>query len=1623
MSQRRDQTGALLRLAEPPELHRANRPGLSSLRYRAGTYLDLLQAMLEHLNSVVIPDGPYQGQQPLRNLHMHSDHDLVLALLRAWATVGDVLSFYQERIINEGYLRTATEQRSVLELVRMLNYQPKPALAAATHLAFTLLNAQGAPTRVTVPQGTQVQSMPNPGQFPVVFETSEPLEADVAWNALPVRIPQRLCPQTFGAGTTELRIKEVLPGFKIGSVVLIADEPAPAAAGPFPHYLRTISRVEVNRTKRYTLLGWDEPLAGDQALRQPQAWLLRQRANLFGHHARPWASLPTAKRQQAVVLQGGVLRSDTGGATWLPASSGLPEATVHALLHTQAGSLFAGTAKDMFCSTDGGNTWLPTPTRKLARDIRCLTVSPRGQIFAGSASGEVFRSTDGGSTWEALPGGVRMVAEGKSWRPVNARLPKTVIRALVTLMRDGQITLLAGTDKGVVRSADAGTAWEPSNQGLPGYDSASGLASTVITALLAGERPNEVFAGTAHGVYMSSNGGASWSFRSDGLPGLPDDYPIFTARVPGARMVVTLSGPPDAPPVTGIRALASFSHPHTRHLHLLAGTDQGLFHSTDRGATWMPLGQEALIDAQGQPLAVDVLAVGHDPTSRQPWLLAGTANGLFGSADQGQTWQQLQPDPILALTAHAAQQVWVATPQTRRNVDEWPNFQISPGQLDLDGVYPQLEQSLWAVLHQSHPTALSVLYRTRQIGAVAREGFGRRATVTRLQTPPDPILNQFDLRQASVLFESEALQLYVEQQSQASPLQGSLIQIPGALRNLPVGRLIAVSGKHSAVRLLGEIGGVWWQRAEGWSYSGPADQAGTALALDPRGHLLLACGPDLLCWDAPEWVVVAQAPHPLTALAIDQQGQICAGTAQGVLYLSQQGWQPEPGNREAIQSLLALADHSLVAGTASGMMRRVGQGWQPDGLVGVRVDALLQQPDGRVYAGTDQGVFQHDGQAWQELGTLLRPTFALVWDSQFGLVAGTSDGLYRWSGQQWEPFGLQGTLVQALQTDPEHTLYAGTHGQGLWQRSAHSAEWVPQPLGLSNDVRALICDPHGKVLAATNNQVLLTAPDGRVQAALPSRRLGVLDLAQINCLDQGYLSADLHTALARYHLAPDRDSTIRTLRSGACWLLHAGKIGELLLRQCPEGLVIYGSALLELLEAPTALAGSTALRWNLQTADGVSGLLLAHPDALGLEAAPESWATHAEIAQVASVELDPAREYTTLGLSQPLRGCYDPHSVGVCANVVHATHGETVPLDVLGSGDHRQANQRFMLHKDPLTYLAAPTPAGFASTLQIRVRSGPATPLTVSTTSRVPSGILWHPTDTLSSAHPRDRVYSLRSESNARTSVVFGDGQQGARLPTGSENIVATYRTGSGPAGNLEPNRLTLLKSRPTGVRRVTNPVLASGGSPAEDPTSMRRAAPLRTRSSGRIVSLRDFEDFSRAFAGVAKACAQHLQTPDGPLVLLTLAGLDGAVIDPQSDLYAELQTAICRARPVPHPLRICSYLRAAIQLTARLQIHPDCQSEDIRRAALQRLVPALLFEQRDFRQPISAALLTSQLQQLPGVIAVRLEELHRRGWSRALHTLLEPGLARYQRQVVLPAEILLIDGPEDITLQIDTRL
>jgi len=163
-----------------------NRPGLCRVSHHPGTYATYFATMQARLSSSDFPE--------LAALRTRNAGDPSIALCDAWAIAADVLSFYQDRIANEGYLRTATERNSLLQLGRLTGYQLRPGVSASAYLAYTLdPNA----TNVDIAVGTRVQSVPGTGEKMQTFETAEPLSARSEWSELSVRLaqPQWRAPQ------------------------------------------------------------------------------------------------------------------------------------------------------------------------------------------------------------------------------------------------------------------------------------------------------------------------------------------------------------------------------------------------------------------------------------------------------------------------------------------------------------------------------------------------------------------------------------------------------------------------------------------------------------------------------------------------------------------------------------------------------------------------------------------------------------------------------------------------------------------------------------------------------------------------------------------------------------------------------------------------------------------------------------------------------------------------------------------------------------------------------------------------------------------------------------------------------------------------------------------------------------------------------------------------------------------------------------------------------------------------------------------------------------------------------------------------------------------------------------
>lgn len=830
-----------------------NPPGAGSLSFRPGTYETFLAGMLARLRLEPVPPD---GSRPLANLHLGEPRDWLLGLTEAWAVVGDVLTFYLERIANEGYLRTAVEPFSIWQLLRTIGYAPRPGIAGTTNLAFTVATGRRLPEGVTIPPQTQVRSLPDSAnQLPQVYELDAPLQAFAGWSAIKPLAAGRTAEPPLRVGATSIALEGTRTGLRAGSCLLIV------ADGGATRMFRTLSAVTVDRTRPssttaadgsisgsgagttagsigasmgargVTIVSWEEPLSrvgmketGPLVFSNPQAYGFGRRAHLFGYNAIPWDQLPDAAKMAVCPRRGGVLASDDRGATFRPDNLGLPTTQVLTLAVDADDRWIAGTVLGFFRKTPEG--WR-APTAGLGKaPIQALCFGARSQIFAGTGSG-VYRSTDGGATWSYLAPAALALRRNQDRQAPSLGSAATIGDKLKSL--GGKLRSLVAK---IFPSLAQTTRPEPRLTGQP-----------VLALAATGDRDaNFLFAGTAQGIYRTLASGGGWLPMNQGLPqydpatGLADvtvrafaagadpgtifaatDQGLFRSTDGGQRWRGASWGYPrtkNGPAAAHAVALAT--DPRSRQTYVFAATDAGVYRSSDGGdrfsaaCSGLP---PAAPGTLGAAAPVRLLAAAIDETTLLPLLYAVTgddATGLYRSDDLGDSWRAIETalragDAAPALTAIAAggRQLAIATPFDGFLCDEWPGFHLAAGQIDLSASFPDLAPQGWAVLAQSRPRPTPFPPLPPRVGAypihgvltVNRDDFGISAQVSRLETTDDGQLAAFDLRttEANVL----STELPLARLPILEPLEGALLELSLPLAEAPgAGRLIAISGRR-----------------------------------------------------------------------------------------------------------------------------------------------------------------------------------------------------------------------------------------------------------------------------------------------------------------------------------------------------------------------------------------------------------------------------------------------------------------------------------------------------------------------------------------------------------------------------------------------------------------------------------------------------------------------------------------------------------------------------------------------------------------------------------------------------------------------------------------------------------
>lgn len=348
--------------------------------------------------------------------------------------------------------------------------------------------------------------------------------------------------------------------------------------------------------------------------------------SLFMHPDNPDVLLAAAghlvqKTEMAEYLDGlevpinGVYRTDNGGSTWtqtlVPPQGQIGESFSSVEICTSNPSIaYAGSEMAVYRSQDAGQTWQmvtagsswgpPGVAAGWPIDLQCDPRDP-DRIFANNYMGGNFLSEDGGATW-------RNASQGYTGAQVLA----------VRVDPRSPATVFAAGRNGIWRCDAGGSAWYglrnlASDYPLPGMEFG--------TVAIDPSQPDHVLSGEAS-VIESFDGGLSWSYRWGLWDGGVD-------LVPGGIREPTVARIEFAPslPSTVYAAVAE-RECMLGHEPCVAGI--GVIVSSDGGASWRQTSTAGI----GH---VGVLDLAVDPSNPQ-WVFAATENGLFRTADGGNTW-------------------------------------------------------------------------------------------------------------------------------------------------------------------------------------------------------------------------------------------------------------------------------------------------------------------------------------------------------------------------------------------------------------------------------------------------------------------------------------------------------------------------------------------------------------------------------------------------------------------------------------------------------------------------------------------------------------------------------------------------------------------------------------------------------------------------------------------------------------------------------------------------------------------------------------------------------------------------------------------------------------------------
>lgn len=583
------------------------------------------------------------------------------------------------------------------------------------------------------------------------------------------------------------------------------------------------------------------------------------------------------------------------------------------------------------------------------------------------------------------------LSQSQFWGPANG--PFGAITK--TIVADGQGNIYAGTSgAGVFRSTDNGDTWTAVNNGLDNHH----ISTDHLIWALAASPGGELVAASFGTLYHSSDRGSSWN-EAEAAPWIT----LFSAVV-SARD-------------------GSFIGAAT------AGGGEGIYRSTDGGATWTQTGLE-----ENGIRSLIVTGTGS--------ILAGCneSEGIYRSTDNGATWHatsltDMKVHEMVADSSGLITTGLVDGEYAQSNDDgiTWEKIQYEPDVAGFGTIAVSPEGDIYN-------SSANGLFTTGGWGAewtrISSEPFARNAGCLTFAPNGDLFVGTY----------REGIYRY-------RPSSGEWKEINNGLTNRGASLISHPDGITYAA---GYQGILYSSDDKGKTWSLSATITSVPLVIYPTGEMVTDDGTTKdggITWTPLTFPDNMYPSH----MTIGPAGKLYAIFSHSVQVSSDTGtsWTPIFETTQYVDALTVDREGTIVVATDSMELLRVyrstdgGAAWSF-----VDIDEMVFKfavdSTGALLAATDQGIYRSTdaGASWRIADAPFIEFTSLVVSRRGHIYAGSADdGVYRSTdnGATWTQMngGLENLMIVSLAVDYDDYIYAGTEGSGVFVHNSVSSgvEW------------------------------------------------------------------------------------------------------------------------------------------------------------------------------------------------------------------------------------------------------------------------------------------------------------------------------------------------------------------------------------------------------------------------------------------------------------------------------------------------------------------------------------------------------------------------------------------------------